>query len=861
MLSALLLLSAVAGATPAPGFAPKLRPYDAIHYRIDLRLEPDGAFANKVAITVKPKRALSEIELDAHGLTIHSASIDGATASFTQKDLPALRAGVVRIKAPRPLSAGKPATIEIAYTGRAGKAHEGFFSVTDSDDPKAPPYFFTHFEPHYAQRFFPCNDQPDDKATSEVFAVVPGGYQVLSNGRLLKDEAFSEGGKNLRRAHWTQEQPHPVYGVALAVGQFEAVDVSSEVPAKLYVPRGKASRTFIAADFTAHALRTEAAFLGVKYPWAKYDQVAVPRFFWGGMENTSLVMMRENGLVLDHPNHIYGRARITGLVAHELAHQWFGDYVTCRWWNDTWLNEGFATYLGAIAEDAYYDNDYVEVERANDTFVWYFREEDGPRAHPLVTSTTSSPGEMFDNTSYVKGAHVLRMLELWLGRDELQKGLKAYLEKHAHGNATSDEFFAAVAAATKKGRELKAFQNAWLRKKGYPVLFPQARYHDGKLTVTVRQQPNRADEKGPFVFKLPIVLHRESEPAYHQDQVLVLDKPVVTATFEVPAMPQWVNWNKDGSALARIHAPAIGEQEWIQAARHDPDPVWRLLAQYVLLGELVNPEAKELTKPSDAAMNAVLDALAQDPSPYVREAVLRRLGNSKWKRLPDELAPVVLALARKPADLPEDAFGLIRVRRAAMEALGKFDFEEGRKFLLEEIVKEEIDLNYLPALAVGTARLGDSAAIGTLGQAINTQRARGYAFFRAAAEALGAAENPEVVSRLRELIKAAPGNNELLKNVLNRLWDNRTVKESPEAAALVKDFVLANPDFGDDMKAEMLGLLDEVKTDAAREALTAVAEKSDSERLRGSARHVLEQNFPTAKPAKGAGKGKKSAKK
>ncbi len=758
--------------------------------------------------------------------------------------------GLLRVKPAAPLAAGKEATVEIVYSGKAGTTHEGLFTVTDNDDPSAPPFFFTHFEPNYAQRFFPAHDVPHDKATTELVAVVDPRYQVLSNGTKVLDETFSEGDKPLRRVHWRQEKPHPIYAVALAVGVFDTVPVLSDVPAAIHVPKGKASRAVIAANATQGALTFFETYLGVKYPWAKHDQVAVPRFFWGGMENTSLVLNRENGLVLEHPNHIAGQSRIVGLVAHEMAHQWFGNLVTCRTWSDLWLNEGFATFLGALAEDHYFDNDYVEVDRAADTFVSYFRTEDGPRSRPLVGGAVGTE-DGFDNVAYVKGAHVLRMLELWVGQDAFRKGLKAYLEKHAHGSARSEDFFAAMGAATGQSKALAGFQSAWLRKRGYPVLTPEWKWSGGKLTLTVRQRPNHKTERGPFVFKLPVVVHRDTEPKYAREVLLTVDRETVSTTVELPGAPEWINWNKDGVALARVEPKAISEQQWIQAARRDPDPVWRLLANLTLLGELVNPDAKELVTPSDAAMGALLDTLALDPSPYVRAAVLHRLGDTQWKRLPSSLGPVVLALARRPTDLPEDAFGRVRVRSAAMAALGKIDSPEGHQYLLAELAKKDVDLNFLPALATGTARIGSNAAVATLGMAINQQKSRGYVFHKAAAGALGAVENPEVIGRIRDLLDSAAGNNELANLVIYRLWDNHTVKSSPAGIDWVRGFVLDNRDFGDDMKSRVLKLLDEVKTPEAQTALLAVAEKAESARLRASAKHVLERNFPK-QPAKAA---------
>jgi aminopeptidase N len=840
-----------------PALGAKPRGYDVQHYRIETRLRLDGSFENRLLITLAPTVALSAIELDAVGLTVTAAGFaEGGAVPFVLAGDAAKGTGTLTLKPGRALPPKKPVTFAIDYSGQARTQQEGLFVVNDPSDPKRLPYFFTHFQPDHARRFFPSNDVPHDKATTEVLAVVDGRQQVLSNGTKVNDEAFSQGGENLRRVHWKQEQPHSPYLVALAVGQFTQVDVGSDLPATLHVLPGTEDRAHIAADFTRHALGYQRAFLGVKYPWAKHDQVTVPSFTWGGMENTSLVLMRLNGLVLDDRTFLQGQTRITGLVAHELAHQWFGDLVTCKSWSDVWLNEGFATYLTWRTLDAHYDNDMVEVERANRTFVSYFRLEDGPRARPLVERKGLAAGGGFDSIAYTKGAQVLRMLEQWVGEPAFQKGLKAYLEKYAHQSATSEDFFAAFAKATGTERTLTGFRDAWLFKKGYPIIEPEASWSGDTLTVTIRQRPNHADEKGPFVFKLPIVLHRESSPAYAKQEVIVVDKPQVTARFKLEAAPQWVNWNQDGTALAKVHPPALSEQSWIAGARKDPDPVWRLLSLYALLGELVNPEAQAMAVPSDAAMDAVLTALRHDPSPYVREAVLERLATAQWRRLPELLSATVLELAKRPQHLSEDPLGRVRVRRAALWALGKFDAAEGRRYLLEQLMSRELDLNYLPAAAKGAANLGDSEALATLRAAVNRSKGRGPAYFKHMVPAVGSFAHPEVIPVLRELLTELSSDHELSASLVDALRTNEAVTQAPEFAALVKGYVLQPAGVGEEVRERLLARLDRVKTHAAKEALQAIAKEAPTPRLQASAAHVLEKNFPAPPPAMPA-KGKK----
>ncbi|MBS1150788.1 MAG: glutamyl aminopeptidase isoform, partial [Myxococcaceae bacterium] len=511
-------------------------------------------------------------------------------------------------------------------------------------------------------------------------------------------------------------------------------------------------------------------------------------------------------------------------------------------------NEGFATYLGSLAEDNYNENDMVEVQNAAYIFDGYFAQEAGPRSHALTGRGGSSPEEMFDSISYTKGAMVLRMLDTWIGRAEMKKALKAYLEKHALGTATSDDFFAAVFASTKKEKELKPFKEAWLKKKGYPVLFPEVTYSGGTATITIRQQPVHPDEKGPFVFKLPVVLHRALEPKYAKEELIVVDKPIVTVKVEVPGAPQWVNWNKTGAALAKINTPSVSEEQWVDAARNDPDPVWRLLSTWVLLGELANPELKAETRPTDTAFNAILDVLNKDPSAYVREAVLTKLSRTRWKRLPADLGPPVFQLAKRP-DLAEDALGQIRVRRAAMVLLGKIDFPEGHRYLLSEIQKKDQDLNFLSALGDGVAHLGTSEALATLSAAMRTHKPRGYAWYRNTAEALGSVGNVDAVKAVKELFKENAGNNEMIRNVLYRLDHNHLLKASPELISWVREAALDEQAYAENIRAEMLELLENSKAKETKDALTVIAEKSASERLKNTARNLLETNFAMAKPA------------
>ncbi|MDP3234331.1 MAG: M1 family aminopeptidase [Myxococcales bacterium] len=855
----LLVASVLAAGNPA-AFLPKNRPYDAQSYRVETTLSEDGTFKNKLIAKLKITKATGELEFDAYDLKVDFALVDGKPATPSPKYDPETRTGTLTLKAPG-LTANKEVTVEISYTGKAGTQHEGFFQVKDAENDKLLPYFFTHFQPHFAQRFFPNNDQPGDKAAFELYAIVDSRYTVLSNGVKTKDEVFQESGKNLRRVEWKQEKPHSTYFTGIAIGQFEPVVINEDLPSTMWVAPGRKDRAWVVVNELKSLWNFQVGYTGTKYGWPKLDIVALPRFFWSGMENTSLIFMRESKVNVEVKNDQLARPVVMKLLSNEMAHQWFGNLVTSKWWDEIWLDEGITTHLGELTYDDANGNEQVEVERTVAIVEDYFRQEDGPRSHALVMKGATA-AESSDAVTTRKGASVARMLELWLGQKEFKAGLKAYFEKHSYQSVTTDDFFKAVLEANKKekDKDLKGFKDSWITKKGYPVIYPEFSFSGSQVTVTIRQQNSNPGEKGPFTFKLPIVIHRENEPQYTVKQTILVDKPEVKVTFDVPAAPQWVNWNEDFGALVRVNKTTVSEEQWIDSCRYDPDPTWRLIAAWNLLGELGNPKMEAEARPTDAALNAILDLLAKDPSPYVREAVMKRLTDSRFKRLPKDFAAIGLKLAKKPENLNDDPLGYIRVRGAALEMLGKTEAPDGHAYILEQLGKREIDINFLGAFAGGAARINTAAALASLKSAIVTQRGRGYPFFRRTAEALGSMEGPEVIASIKELLMQNASNPELTRQLFNRLADNKALRDNPDFAPMIAVLVTDDAFNGDDIREMMLASLDDVKTGVAKEALLDVLKNSKSEQVKSSAKKVLDANFPAA-PAPAPVKDAKAPKK
>jgi hypothetical protein len=259
---------------------------------------------------------------------------------------------------------------------------------------------------------------------------------------------------------------------------------------------------------------------------------------------------------------------------------------------------------------------------------------------------------------------------------------------------------------------------------------------------------------------------------------------------------------------------------------------------------------KTEAKPTDSAMGAIMDVLNKDASPYVREALLERLAGTRFRKLPSEFAAPLLALAKSPQGLSEDPAGYIRVRRAAMEALGRVDSPDGHKWILEELAKRDIDLNYLAGYAAAAARIATPASLGQLRASLVTQKGRGAGYYRRTASALSLSNSVEVLPLLREVLKGNAGNNELAREATRGFGQNKELRETQEFATLVRDVVLDDKTFTEEYRFEFLGYLEDIKYESAKVSLTEIIEKSTSERIKAGAKRALDANFPAAPVAK-----------
>jgi aminopeptidase N len=832
-------------ALSAQGAGPLNRPIDAQKYKIDWEVNPaldPTTFRAETTATFKALSALQSFTLDTDKLKIESVHLEGAKKELTFAAKPEL----VEIQLGKTIPAGGRFTVRIKYEGQIGTSHEGLFKVTDPDEAARGPLLFTQFESRSARSFFPSNDEPYDKAMTEVVTRVPEKYEVVSNGVRAKDRFLKKGAERWREIRYSMTQPHSTYLVAVGVAPLTKLSEKlGKKEISFWVAQKKTDAARFGLKATKHLVSFYDKYLGVAYPWPKYDTVGIPTFLWGGMENTSATFMNQERVLLNDPNSEFEKNGVVGLAAHELAHQWFGDYVTMAWWDDIWLNESFASYLGTLGEKDFFQSIEPELNVVVSSWDNYFREEDGPRSHPIVNKQMGDPDEAFDTINYTKGENVLRMLHHYIGDASFRKGLTAYLKKHAYANATYLDFFARMEAAS--GQSLAAFRDSWLLQRGYPIVRYGGEWNatTSSYRLLIRQQANHPEDKTTFHFKLPVVFHRQSTPAYTKAMDIVMGETEKEETVKLLAEPEWVTVNSGAVVLGRIMQEKRDEGALAAQALRDPDPFTRTWAAYELADGLLQGQ-----KISSLAERTLVSALEQDTSPYVRTAILEALQRAKVRWLPDTLGGGLFALAKsasqrgypQAAAFASDPHGWSEWKSHLLTTLGKVNQEGVLPFLAGVLGKRDLSLDDLKSASRGLAMIGKPESASVLKTALQLHGDRGYRYRYWVQYAFGYFESPKAVDEIREVAKTA--GTDLMGRIGWAVEYNQTLKTSSEWAAFLQEFILSDTRFGETVKSRLLGSIEDVKTSDVRKFLEAVVAKSTSTRLKEAAKKVLEKNFP-----------------
>ena len=462
---------------------------DIQHLALELDVDPAlrsvaGTATLRVRVIAAGTRA---VELDAVELTIEQVTVGVDPAGF-RHDGKKLRVALAEPAAP-----GAELVIAVHYRGTPRRGL--YFIAPEEAYPDKPVQVWSQGQDEDSRYWFPCFDAPNAKATSELTVTVPRALFAVSNGTLVSDR--SDGDK--RTLHWRLDVPHSCYLITLAIGDFATIETRwRDVPVVYYVERGREADAERTLARTPEMLELFSRRFGVPYPYPRYAQVFVADFIFGGMENTSATTLTDT-VLLDHRAAL--DYDVDALVAHELAHQWFGDLVTCRDWGEGWLNEGFATYSEYLWREHHQGRDAADLE-LDEWAEMYFGEDSGRYRRTVATKYYEEPIDIFDHHLYDKGGRILHMLRDVVGDAGFDAALAHYLAKHRHGVVESRDLARAVEEAT--GKNLDWFFSQWvLDGAGHPELEVSIRWDgsDRLATVTVEQK-QKIEGKTP-VFRIP----------------------------------------------------------------------------------------------------------------------------------------------------------------------------------------------------------------------------------------------------------------------------------------------------------------------------------------------------------------------
>jgi aminopeptidase N/puromycin-sensitive aminopeptidase len=481
-------------------------PQDVQPEHYTLTLTPDlksATFSGKESIVVRLRQAGHEITLNSIELELQRVS-----ASINGKDFPAtVSLDKVKQQATfhfgQTLPAGE-ATLRIEFTGLLNNELRGFYLSKT----KRRSYAVTQFEATDARRAFPCFDEPAFKATFNVSLTVDAGDTAISNTKIVSDKPTSNGKHTLQ---FGTTPKMSTYLVAFLVGDFKCVEGSSEnTPIRVCAVPGDEQYGKFALSAAEYVLHYYNNYFGIKYPMSKLDMIAIPDFEAGAMENFGAITYRETDLLIDERTaSLAAKKRVASVVAHEMAHQWFGDLVTMQWWNNVWLNEGFATWMENKPVEAWKPEWHVSQDVAGDLdTTMNYDSQPTTRTIRANASTPAQINEMFDGIAYGKAGAVLGMLENFLGEETFRRGVHNYLAAHLYSNATAEDFWNAQTKTS--GKPIDQVMSSFVVQPGVPLLTfdaPQSgsvKVSESRFFITGPKEINASQK-----WMIPICFHTQ----------------------------------------------------------------------------------------------------------------------------------------------------------------------------------------------------------------------------------------------------------------------------------------------------------------------------------------------------------------
>jgi aminopeptidase N len=633
------------------------RPLDLRHVKlvagVDLRKK---TLRGRATLEMTALRDTSVIRLDAVRLEVSKVAV--ARGEQAQPAEHFSDGETLEIQLEEPVRRGEAVTVHVDYTCAEPEAGLYFFGPTKAE-PDTPYQVWSQGETIATRHWIPIFDHPNERMTSELIVTADAAQQVLSNGKLVSVT------KNGPAAvwHWRQDKSHVPYLITLVVGQFDVV--AEQWRGRLvdyWVPPGRKDDIPRSFGKTLRMLDFFSDAIGVEYPWDKYTQIVVEQFRHGGMENTSATTLTERTL---HDERAHLDFRSDGLVAHELAHQWFGDLLTCRDWAHTWLNESFATYFEAL---------WAEHDLGRDEFFYNLlgklRSARGAKWLPIVHHKYKDPWEQFDSRTYPKGAWVLHMMRHRLGDEVWWEVINRYVERYAHTCVETVDFRQTVEEVS--GRSFERFFHDWTARPGHPVVDVRHHWHAKDKLAEVRVRQTQKAAAFHFPLKIEYRFAKKPRPVTVTHEVEAKD---LRFFVPLPARPAMVRVDPAFSLLMELRERK-GRDLWLAQLTRDENPIARIRAA-----------AHFGSTRRDQDRRTLADALGQEKFWGVQVEIIKALGKSGGTISRDVLLKA-LSLEHPKA------------RREAVNALGKFKEDETAASALLGIVHNGDASYYVEADAI-----------------------------------------------------------------------------------------------------------------------------------------------------------------
>ena len=714
------------------------------HYDLSVTLDrPGRSFSGTVTIQGLLSDDASFLPLHAKDLEIHSATLDGKEASFTAHDNDELHIT-------HPDLAGGKHILVVSFSGTITNDMNGIYPCYYEIDGQKQELLATQFESHYARQAFPCVDEPEAKATFTVTLQTEQEVSVLGNMPVHSQKV--EGEHLVTQFETTPRMSS--YLVAWVVGTLHkktAVTKSGVEVSVWATPAHAASHLDFALDIATRTIDFFEEYFGVPYPLPKSDHVALPDFSAGAMENWGLITYREIVLLADPEiTTLSAKQNIALVVAHELSHQWFGNLVTMKWWNDLWLNESFANLMEYIAIDALEPGWDIWLDYATSSVISALRRDaiDGVQSVQVDVQHPDEISTLFDpSIVYAKGSRLLRMLEAHIGEEALRSGLRTYFEAHAYTNTEAQDLWAALSAAS--GKDVGALMQAWITQPGYPLVSVSKK--GSELSLSQKQffvGPHAASSR-----IWPIPLHSTSDqlPA-------LMDQSSLKLGYAAPSAPR-LNAETTAHFIAQYDS-AIFEQHIKDFANFSAVDRLTFIQDQILLSQAGEQSTAQLIpliknlneEPSEAVWTSISIAINElkrfVDNDEVAEKQLRSLVRALtqyhydrlgWDASTEEsendtkLRSTIISLSLYGENSDAQAEATRRYESQAIEELDK----ELRVTILAYAVREHISDDIVDVLLAAHNKTASSELQEDLAAALTSTR------------------SPEVIARLISLLKDA----------------------------------------------------------------------------------------------------------